>query len=131
MATVKLIEYEDASAEVKAVYDDILQTRNTTYINHFWKALANQPENLKRVWEASKQIMAPGHLDAVTKEMIYIAVSIVNSCSYCIHTHSASAIKKGMTPEQYEELIAVITMAQQTNAIATGFQIETDEVYKL
>lgn len=130
MSTVKLIEYQDASAEVREVYDDIMKTRETDYINNFWKALANHPATLKRIWEQSKTVMAPGTLDGLTKEMIYIAVSVANNCEYCIHTHTASANNKGMNPSQYEELMAVIAMAHQTNAIANGMQIEVDEKYK-
>lgn len=127
MATVKLIEYEHASEDVKAVFDDIKKTRQTDYINNFWKALANQPHNLKRVWEDTKNIMATGTVDSLTKEMVYIAVSIVNNCDYCIHTHTAAAQNKGMTDAQYEELMAVIGLAMQNNSMATGMKIPVDE----
>lgn len=127
MATVRLIEYEDASPEVKAIFDDIKKTRQTDYINNFWKALANQPNNLKRVWEDTKTIMASGAVDSLTKEMIYIAVSIVNNCDYCIHTHTAAATNKGMTEAQYEELFAVIGLAMQNNGLATGMKIPVDD----
>jgi AhpD family alkylhydroperoxidase len=129
MATLKLIEYAEAPPSVKTVFDDIKTTRNTEYINNFWKALANQPNNLKRSWETTKEIMKPGSIDALTKEMVYIAVSIANSCDYCIHTHTASAFAKGMTAQQYEELMAVIGLAHQNNGIATGMKIPVDEVY--
>ncbi len=127
MATVTLIEYEDASPEVKAVYDDIRAVRNTDYINNFWKALAHHPDTLKRIWASLKEVMGPGEIDSLTKEMIYIAVSIANNCDYCIHSHTASAFAKGMTPGQYQELMAVIGMAHQTNGIATGLKVPVDE----
>src|SRR5512136_2758510 len=100
MATVKLIEYENASAEVQAVFDDIKRTRNIQDVNNFWKALANHPETLKRTWESLREIMQPGALDILTKEMIYIAVSIANNCDYCVHSHTASAFAKGMSTDQ-------------------------------
>ena len=130
MSTVKLIEYQDASEEVREVYDDIMQTRETEYINNFWKALANHPATLKRIWNQSKTVMAPGALDGLTKEMIYIAVSVANNCEYCIHSHTAAAFNKEMSPAQYEELLAVIAMALQTNGLANGMQIKVDEKYK-
>lgn len=130
MATVKLIEYEDASPEVKAVYDDLRAVRKTDFINNFWKALANQPDNLKRVWEQLKVVMlTPGELDPLTKEMLYIAVSIANNCDYCIHSHTATAFAKGMTAGQYQELISVVGMAHQTNGIANGLKVPVDEAY--
>jgi AhpD family alkylhydroperoxidase len=129
MATVALIEYENASDEVKAVYDDIKQRRNVADVNNFWKALANQPQTLARTWEASREVMAAGALDALTKEMIYIAVSVANNCDYCIHSHTAAAFSKGMTPEQYQELVAVIAMAHQTNAISTSLKVPIDPQY--
>lgn len=130
MVTVKLIEYEDASPEVKAVYDDLRAVRKTDFINNFWKALANQPDNLKRVWEQLKVVMlTPGELDPLTKEMLYIAVSIANNCDYCIHSHTATAFAKGMTAGQYQELISVVGMAHQTNGIANGLKVPVDEVY--
>ena len=126
MATVTLINYEDASAEVKAVFDDIKRTRNVPDVNNFWKALANHPENLKRTWEALAEIMRPGALDPLTKELIYVAVSIANNCDYCIHSHTAAAIAKGMTDAQYGELLAVVGMAHQTNALATAMKVPID-----
>ena len=129
MATVDLIEYEDASPEVKAVYDDIRKVRNTDYINNFWDALANHPTTLQRVWSALKEIMAPGEIDSFTKEMIYIAVSVANACDYCIHSHTAAAFARGMTAGQYEELLAVIAMAHQTNGIANGMKMQIDDAY--
>jgi AhpD family alkylhydroperoxidase len=127
MSTVTLIEYEQASPEVKAVFDDIRKVRNTDYINNFWKALANHPDTLKRVWSSLKEVMAEGELDSLTKEMIYIAVSVANNCDYCIHSHTASAFNKGMTPGQYEELMAVIGMAHQTNGLASGLKPPVDD----
>jgi AhpD family alkylhydroperoxidase len=131
MATVGLVEYENASAEVKAVFDDIKQTRNVEDVNNFWKAIANHPETLKRIWESLREIMKPGALDALTKEMIYVAVSITNSCDYCIHTHTAAAFGKGMTEEQYQELLAVVAMAHQTNALATGMKVPVDAQFSV
>jgi len=130
MATVTLIEYEDASPEVKAIYDDIRAVRQTDFINNFWKALANQPDNLKRIWENLKVIMVDGELDSLTKEMLYIAVSIANNCDYCIHSHTASAFNKGMTEGQYQELMAVVGMAHQTNGLATGLKVPVDDVFE-
>jgi len=127
MSTVTLIEYEQASPEVKAVFDDIRKVRNTDYINNFWKALANHPDTLKRVWSSLKEVMAEGELDSLTKEMIYIAVSVANNCDYCIHSHTASAFNKGMTPGQHEELMAVIGMAHQTNGLASGLKPPVDD----
>lgn len=126
MATVKLIEYDEASPEVKAVFDDIRTTRKTDYINNFWKALAHHPETLKRTWENVRDVMVAGEIDSVTKELIYLAVSIINNCEYCVHSHTASATAKGMTPGQYQELLAVVAIATQTNALATAFQVPID-----
>jgi AhpD family alkylhydroperoxidase len=130
MALQNLIEYEDASAEVRAVYDDIRATRQTDFINNFWKTLANDPATLKRTWESLKQIMAPGALDALTKELIYIAVSVTNQCPYCIASHTVSARNKGMTDEMFHELMAVVGMANETNRLAAGYQVEIDERFK-
>ncbi len=131
MATVKLIEYEQASAEVRAIYDDIRATRKSDYINHFWQALAHNPAELARTWNAIKEVMAPGALDPLTKEFIYIAVSVANSCEYCIHSHTAAARAKGMTPEQYGELLAVIGMAHHTNGLVATLQVEVDPAFKV
>jgi AhpD family alkylhydroperoxidase len=131
MATLGLIEYQDASPEIRAVYDDILATRKTDWINNFWKALANDPIALKRTWEDIKQIMAEGVLDALTKELIYVAVSVSNQCGYCIASHTASARKKGMTDAMFRELMAVVGMANETNRLAAGYQIEIDEPFKV
>jgi len=130
MATLGLVEYKDASPEVKAVYDDIMATRKTDWINNFWKALANDPVSLKRTWEDIKQIMAPGALDAVTKEMIYVAISVSNQCDYCIASHIASAKKKGMTDQMFRELMAVVGMANETNRLVAGYQVEIDPQFK-
>jgi AhpD family alkylhydroperoxidase len=130
MATLGSIEYRDASPEVKAVYDDIMTTRNTDWINNFWKALASDPVTLRRTWESVKQVMAPGALDALTKEMIYLAVSASNQCGYCIASHTAAARKAGMTDAQFAELMAVIGMANETNRLASGYQVEIDERFR-
>jgi AhpD family alkylhydroperoxidase len=130
MGTQRLIQYDDAPPEVRAVYDDILATRKTVYINNFWKALANDPATLKRTWESIKQIMGPGSLDALTKELIYIAVSVTNQCPYCIASHTASAEAKGMTNEMFHELMAVVGMANETNRLVAGYQVEIDERFK-
>ena len=130
MATLGLVEYQDASPEVRAVYDDIMATRKTDWINNFWKALANDPRTLKRTWEDIKQIMAPGALDPLTKEMIYVAVSVSNQCDYCIASHTVSAKNKGMTDEMFKELMAVVGMANETNRLSAGYQVEIDEQFK-
>ena len=131
MATFGLIEYADARPEVRAVYDDIMATRKTDWINNFWKALAHDPATLRRTWESIKQIMAPGALDPLLKEMIYVAVSATNQCGYCIASHTASARKAGMTAEMFAELMAVVGMANETNRLASGYQVETDERFKV
>ena len=130
MSTFGLIEYNEASAEVRAIYDDIMATRKTDWINNFWKAIAHDPATLRRTWESLKAIMGPGALDPLTKELIYVAVSVTNNCHYCIASHTASAFKKGMTPEMFKELQAVIGMANETNKIVTGYQVEIDERFK-
>jgi len=131
MATLGLIEYADASPEVRAVYDDIMATRQTDYINNFWKALAHDPATLRRTWESIKQIMSPGGaLDPLTKEMIYVAVSVTNQCGYCIASHTASARKAGMTEAMFGELMAVVGMANETNRLASGWQVEIDERFR-
>lgn len=130
MATLGLIEYNDAPPEVKAVYDDIMATRNTDYVNNFWKAMARDPITLRRTWESIKQIMAPGALDPLTKEMVYLAVSATNQCGYCIASHTAAARKAGMTDAQFAELMAVVGMANESNRLASGYQVEIDERFK-
>jgi AhpD family alkylhydroperoxidase len=130
MATLGLIEYADATAEVRAVYDDIMSTRQTDYINNFWKAIAHDPVTLRRTWESIKQIMAPGALDPLTKEMIYVAISASNQCGYCIASHTAAARKAGMTDAQFAELMAIVGMANETNRLVSGYQVEIDERFK-
>ena len=125
-----MIEYADASAEVREVYDDILTTRKTDYINNFWKALAHDPATLRRTWESVKQIMAPGALDPLTKEMVYLAVSASNQCGYCIASHTAAARKAGMTDAQFAELMAVVGMANESNRLASGYQVEIDDRFR-
>jgi AhpD family alkylhydroperoxidase len=132
MATVKL--WTDAEAEahpkVKAVFEDIRATRKSDFVNNFWRGLANQPEILERTWSALKAVMgAPGPLDPLTRELIYIAVSITNNCSYCIHSHTAAARAKGMTDAQYSDFLAVVGMASQTNALVTGLQLTVDSAF--
>ena len=130
MSTVKLIEYDMASDEVKSVYDDIMSVRKSDWVNNFWKALANQPRLLKDTWNTIKSVMAPGSIDPLTKEMVYIAISASNSCNYCTNSHTAAARAKGMTDEMLMELMAIVGMANKTNALANGLQIEIDEPYK-
>ena len=130
MATVKLIEYPEASAEVRAVYDDIMATRKTDRVNNFWKALAGHPPTLRRTWESVKSVMAPGAIDPLTKEMVYLAVSVTNGCDYCIASHTASARRGGMTDDMLGELMAVVGMANETNRLADGYQIEVDDVFR-
>jgi AhpD family alkylhydroperoxidase len=125
-----LIEYEDASAEVRAVYDDIMETRQVDWVNNFWKALAADPVTLRRTWDSVKEVMAPGALDPLTKELLYVAVSVTNGCEYCIASHSAAARKKGMSDEQLAELLAVVGMANETNALATGYGVPVDEAFR-
>ncbi len=131
MPTAKLIEYADASAEVREVYDDIMATRKTDSVTNFWKTIAQNPATLRRTWESIKQIMASGGaLDSLTKELIYIAVSATNQCGYCVASHGASARKKGMTEEAFGELMAIVGMANETNALVAGYRVELDEQFK-
>src|SRR5438105_13104736 len=130
MATLGLIEYADASPEVRAVYDDIMTSRKTDWINNFWKALAHDPVTLRRTWQSIKEIMAPGALDAVTKEMVYLAISASNQCGYCIASHTAAARKAGMSDAMLAELMAVVGMANETNRLASGYQVEIDDRFK-
>lgn len=120
------IEYDAASPAVKAIYDDIMKTRGTDWINNFWKVLAHDPATLKRTWESIKEVMAPGALDPLTKEMIYIAVSASNGCEYCTYSHTASGRAKGMTDAQLMELLAVVGMANETNRLANGLRPPVD-----
>jgi AhpD family alkylhydroperoxidase len=130
MALVKLIEYQDARDEVRAVYDDIMKTRGVDWINNFRKALANDPRELRRVWENVKQVMAPGALDPLVKEMVYVAVSATNGCEYCTHSHTAAARKKGMSDAMLMELMAVVGLANETNRLANGLRVEVDRQFK-
>ena len=129
MPTVPLIDEGAASAEVRAVFDDIKETRNTDWINNFWQALANHPPTLKRTWESLKEVMAPGALDPLTKELVYLAVSVSNGCQYCTASHGAAAKRLGMTPEMFGELVAVVGMASETNRLVTALQVPIDEVF--
>ena len=126
MALVRIIEYSEASPEVKVVYDDIMKTRGVDWVNNFWKALANDPKQLARVWAQVKQVMAPGALDPLVKEMIYVAVSATNGCEYCTYSHTAAARKKGMTDAMLMELLEVVGLANQTNRLANGLRIPVD-----
>lgn len=130
MATLGFVEYDAASAEVRAVYEDIMLTRQTDYVNNFWKALAHDPATLKRTWESVKQVMASGVLDALTKELIYLAVSVSNQCNYCIASHTAAARRAGMTDAMFTELMAVVGMANESNRLASGYQVEIDERFR-
>ena len=127
---MSLVEYNDASPEVRAVYDDIMAVRQTDWINNFWKALANDPVTLRRTWNSIKEIMAPGAIDPLTKEMIYVAVSVSNQCPYCIASHTAAARKAGMSDAMFGELMAVVGMANETNRLASGYRVEIDERFK-
>jgi AhpD family alkylhydroperoxidase len=130
VALVRLIEYKDASPEVKAVFDDIMKTRGVDWINNFWKVLANDPAELARIWAAVKQVMAPGALDPLVKEMVYVAVSATNGCEYCTYSHTAAARKKGMTDAMFMELMAVVGVANETNRLANGLRPEVDPQFR-
>ena len=130
MALVKLIEYRDAPPAVKSVYDDIMKTRGVDWINNFWKALANDPRELARIWANVKQVMAPGALDPLLKEMIYVAVSATNGCEYCTYSHTAAARKRGMTDAMFMELMAVVGLANETNRLANGLRPEVDPQFR-
>ena len=125
-----LIEYHDASPEVRDIYDDIMRTRNTDWVSNFWKALAADPATLRRTWQSVKEIMSTGALDPLTKEMLYVAVSVSNQCGYCIASHTAAARKAGMTDDMFAELMAVVGMANETNRLAAGYQVEIDDRFK-
>src|ERR1700733_13488205 len=134
MATVKLWTDEEVSADarVRAVFDDIRSTRKSDFVNNFWRALANQPALLERTWSSIKEVMIePGTLDPLTKELIYIAASTINSCSYCVHSHTAAARAKGLTDQQYAEFLAVVGMAAETNALATALQMPVDPEFSI
>lgn len=130
MATLPLLDDEAAAAEARAVFDDIRAKRNTDYVNNFWRALAHDPALLRSTWERVQEVMAPGELDPLVKELIYVAVSTVNGCSYCVHSHTAAARAKGMTPGQHAELLRVVALASQTNALAHALQVEPDDRFK-
>jgi len=130
MTASQPIEYRDASAEVRAVYDDIKRVRKIKDVNNFWKYLAHDPATLRRTWDSIKQIMAPGALDVLTKEMVYLAVSVTNGCGYCIASHGAAARKAGMTEEMFGELMAVVGMANETNRLANGYRVPIDPAFK-
>ena len=130
MSLVTLIEYDAASPEVRAIYDDIMKTRGVDWINNFWKALANDPAQLRRVWESVKQVMAPGALDPLVKEMLYIAVSATNGCEYCTYSHTASARKQGMSDAMLMELMAVVGLANMTNRLVNGLRTPVDARFK-
>jgi AhpD family alkylhydroperoxidase len=130
MSAVKKVEYADASPEVRAVYDDIMATRKIDWINNFWKTIAHHPPTLKRTWESVKEVMAPGALDPLVKEMIYVAISASNGCDYCIASHTAAARKAGMSDAMFAEMMAVVGMANETNRLVNGYQVEIDEAFK-
>ena len=127
---MRMIEYGAAPPEVRAVYDDIMATRKVDWINNFWKVLANDPATLRRTWDSLKQVMAPGALDPLVKEMIYLAISASNGCGYCIASHTAAARKAGMSDAMFGELMAVVGMANETNRLAQGWQVEIDERFR-
>jgi AhpD family alkylhydroperoxidase len=130
MAVVALLSDEEAAPEARAVFDEIRAARGTDYVNNFWRALAHDPALLRATWERVRDVMAPGALDPMVKEMVYVAVSAVNGCSYCVHSHTAGAKAKGMTTAQHGELMAVIATAMQTNGLATALQVETDKRFR-
>jgi AhpD family alkylhydroperoxidase len=129
MGTVALLSDAEAAPEARAVLDEIRAARGTDYVNNFWRALAHDPALMRATWDRLKVVMAPGALDPLVKEMLYIAVSTANGCGYCLHSHTAAAKAKGMTPAMHGELLAVIAMAAQTNALATALQVETDAIF--
>jgi AhpD family alkylhydroperoxidase len=130
MPALPYLEYDQASPRVRAVYDDIMATRKVDWINNFWKAIAHDPDTLERTWHSIKQVMAAGALDPLTKELIYIAVSTTNGCEYCTASHTAAARKKGMSDAMLGELLAVVGMANETNALAVGYRVEVDAAFR-
>jgi AhpD family alkylhydroperoxidase len=130
MATVRLLSDDQLAPEAKAVFDDIRATRNTDFVNNFWRALAHDPATLARTWESIKAVMGPGALDPKMKEMIYIAVSIAHGCPYCVHSHTASARAKGMTETEYRELLAIVGMAAETNRLVTALGVPIDDAFE-
>ena len=131
MATVPLLTDADATQEARAVFDDIRATRQTDYVNNFWRAMANDPATMAATWDRLKQVLGPGALDPLVKEMIYVAVSVANGCEYCVHSHTAAAKAKGMSEAMHGELLAVIGMAAQTNALATALQVPVDDRFRV
>jgi AhpD family alkylhydroperoxidase len=131
MPMARMVEYADASPEVRAVYDEIMAVRKTDWINNFWKVLASHPPTLRRMWDNVNQVMGSGSLDPLTKELIYVAVSVTNNCEYCMHSHTAAARAKGMTDGMLAELLAVVGLANDTNRLANGYRIPVDEQFKL
>ena len=127
---VKLIQYEEASPEVRAVFDDIKRQRDVADVNNFWKAIAHDPATLRRTWESLQEVMAPGALDPLVKEMLYLAVSVAHGCEYCIASHTAAARKRGMTDQMFAELMAVVGMASETNRLVTGWRVPVDEAFR-
>lgn len=130
MGTVPLLSDDDASPQSRAIFDEIRAARGTDYVNNFWRALAHDPALMRATWDRLKSVMGPGELDPLVKEMVYVAVSVANGCAYCVHSHTAAAKAKGMTPEQHGELMAVIGMAMQTNGLVTALGVEVDEVFR-
>ena len=124
------IEYADAAPEVRAVYDDIMATRRIDWVNNFWKVLAHDPPTLRRIWASIKDVMGPGALDPLTKELLYVAVSASNGCHYCIASHGAAARKQGMTEQQYSELLAIVGLANETNRLVTALDVAVDERFR-
>ncbi len=124
------ISHDQASPEVRAVYEDIMATRNVPDVNNFWKYLANDPATLRRTWQSLKEVMGPGSIDPLAKELIYLAVSVTNGCNYCIASHSAAATKAGMSPQMFGELMAIVGMANETNRLATGYNVPVDPAFE-
>jgi AhpD family alkylhydroperoxidase len=129
MATVKLLSDNELSHEARIIFDDIRKTRQSDFVNNFWRALAHEPKTLVRTWESVKQVMAPGALEPKVKEMLYVAVSIAHGCTYCIHSHTSSARAKGMTDQEYAELIAIVGMAAETNRLVTALGVAVDDAF--
>jgi AhpD family alkylhydroperoxidase len=129
MATVKLLPDDELSSEARAVFEDIRNTRQSDFVNNFWRALAHDPKTLRRTWDSVKEVMAPGALDPKVKEMLYVAVSVAQGCNYCIHSHTASARAKGMTEAEYNEMIAIIGMAAETNRLVTALGVPVDDAF--
>ncbi len=129
MATVKLLSDDELSPEAGAVFDDIRKTRQSDFVNNFWRALAHDPKTLRRTWESIKEVMAPGALKPKVKEMLYVAVSIAQGCAYCIHSHTAAARAKGMTETEYAEMVAIVGMAAETNRLVTALGVPVDDAF--